>query len=150
MEHVNNNYLKSSIIRFNSKYKINTVSGCWEWQHGIRGSLGYGAFWFNGKQHNAHRFSYEIFKGKIPENLVIDHLCKNPKCVNPNHLEVVTTKENLLRGNTFQAKNAKKTHCPRGHEYNKENTYISKRGYRQCKKCNALKSLKFYYKNKGE
>lgn len=83
---------------------------------------GYGQFMHNYKNNRAHRISYEIHIGKIPETLVLDHLCRNPNCVNPHHLEAVTQGENTTRGNSISNINIIKTHCPRGHPYSKENT----------------------------
>jgi hypothetical protein len=73
------------------------VDGCWLWVGSLRG--GYGRVRFNGKLVEAHRLSYEHHVGKIPDGLVIDHLCRNRSCINPEHLEVVTEAENIRRGN---------------------------------------------------
>lgn len=72
------------------------------------------------------------------QGLVTDHLCRNPRCVNPKHLEAVTQKENLLRGLAMGALNKVKTHCKRGHEFNKENTYLRPNQDRVCKKCKKI------------
>lgn len=123
----------SFVERFTKYIKI--VGDCWEWQ-AHRDKDGYGIFTF--KHHHsvkAHRFSYELYKGAIPTDLVIDHLCRNRKCVNPNHLEIVTNKENCLRGIGPSAINSRKTHCNRGHPFDEENTYYQKNG-RLCKMCN--------------
>lgn len=85
----------------------------------------------------AHRFEYEKVHGKIPSELVIDHLCRNGLCVNPKHLEAVTNKENILRGEGICAINARKTHCKRGHLLSSENIYQRKNGKRDCKLCDA-------------
>jgi hypothetical protein len=85
----------------------------------------------------AHRFEYEKVYGKIHSDLVIDHLCRNGLCVNPKHLEAVSNKENILRGEGICAINARKTHCKRGHLLSAENTYCRKNGKRDCKLCNA-------------
>ena len=77
--------------------KIKFTDKCWEW-HGGRGRYGHGVFSIGSKVIPAHRYSYQIYKGKIPDGLVIDHLCCNPPCVNPEHLESVTPHENVLRG----------------------------------------------------
>ncbi len=108
---------------------------------------GYGQFYLNGRQCKAHRVSYELFRKNIPDGLVIDHLCNNPSCVNPWHLKPVTSKENILRGVSFSAINARKTHCKRGHEFTKENTYIYARG-KSCRVC-GIEYSRRYRKNKG-
>jgi hypothetical protein len=99
--------------------------------------LPYGRFWVDGKDKYAHRVLYECTFGAIPPGLQLDHLCKNARCVNPDHLEVVTAQENLLRGNTIAAKNSKKTHCKRGHRLASGNLVrsVAKRGYRSCLTC---------------
>jgi hypothetical protein len=89
----------------------------------------------DGSQPGAHRAFYEHHVGTIPDGLTIDHLCKVRRCVNPDHLEPVTRGVNVLRGDTITAANVRKTHCPRGHAYDEENTYTSKRGMRHCKAC---------------
>jgi hypothetical protein len=88
----------------------------------------------------AHRFSYELAKGPMPKGLVTDHLCRVTLCVNPDHLEAVTDKENVLRGHRITAINANKTHCVRGHRYTQENTYLIATKtpglcHRKCKLC---------------
>lgn len=117
------------------RYINKTQSGCWEWTGGL--SRGYGRFWFKGRVGAlAHRISWQIHKGPIPGDLPLDHLCRNPKCVNPDHLEPVTQAVNMSR-----SKNARKTHCPYGHEYTEANTrlvrsHTSTSGFsRSCKAC---------------
>ncbi|WP_053197411.1 HNH endonuclease signature motif containing protein [Streptomyces viridochromogenes] len=97
---------------------------------------GYGKFGLNGKSQYAHRVAYEALIGPIAAGLMIDHLCRNRACVNVEHMEAVTNKVNILRGETIMAANAAKTHCPNGHEYTEENTYISpSSGGRTCRTC---------------
>lgn len=117
------------------KYKeINT---CWEYSGHIAKS-GYGKIKIETKTKYAHRYSYEIFKGKIPDGYVIDHLCNNRICVNPEHLEAVTQKENVARSVIHRGKILKEiTHCPQGHEYSPENTYKYKNS-RACKICRNM------------
>lgn len=127
---------KSHIARFWTK--VDKTSSCWNWIGSDTGR-GYGSFWDGNKCVRAHRWSYERFVGQIPGGLTIDHLCRNTLCVNPKHLEPVTQWENMMRGNSIQAKNARKTHCKRGHEFTEANTHIQigKNGSRQrtCIKC---------------
>lgn len=123
-------------------------SDCWPWIGGLDGH-GYGTFgvrvspgkWRNEK---AYRFAYELLVGPIPDGLHLDHLCRNRACVNPAHLEPVTNRVNGLRGESFAAKNARKTHCPRGHEYTPESTRIkmSRHGHpgRECRICHTLRA----------
>ena len=110
--------------------------GCVFWTAGTTWN-GYGLFWVNGRHVYAHRWAYEYFKGPIPDGLQLDHLCRNRSCVNPAHLEPVTQRENLLRGNTHAATNSAKTHCPKGHEYAGANLYTYPDGRRDCRTCQA-------------
>jgi hypothetical protein len=119
---------------------------CWIWT-GAKSEYGHGIFLFVMKPKKilgmAHRFAYETFVGPVPEGKELDHLCHNPPCVNPKHLEPVTHKTNVQRGLAGIINNhfAAKTHCPRGHEYTPENTYYDKHGRRACRTCHRVKSL---------
>lgn len=73
--------------------KVNVTTDCWEWK-GATTATGYGNFWFEGRQVLAHRMSFSLFKGKIPEGLVVMHMCDNPNCVNPAHLSLGTHSDN--------------------------------------------------------
>ena len=88
----------------------------------------------------AHQWAYRTEVGPVPPGLQLDHLCRNPLCVNPKHLEVVTQGVNVLRGVGPSAINAAKTHCIRGHLFDKANTRITKYGHRQCRACHNAKS----------
>ena len=133
--------MKPAIERFLEK--INVVdSGCWEWT-AYRNYGGYGLFWYKNKLLSAHRYSYEFYYYKIPKGLEIDHLCKNPSCVNPNHLEAVTRTENMKRS---YPSNLRKTHCPQGHEYDK----VDLNGYRICTKCRKISKQKYANTPRGK
>jgi hypothetical protein len=110
---------------------------------------GYGQLGIDGKKIYAHRWAYEHYVGPIPEGMHIDHLCRVRHCVRPSHLEPVTQKENILRGEGLCAKNAVKTHCPQGHEYAGENLYLYRR-YKRCRACHRAESLKNYYNKKDK
>jgi len=136
---------KSFQVRFWDKIKI--TDSCWEWKG--RTEYGYGRIDIDGKQVRVHRLSYELFCNDIPDKLVIDHLCRNRACVNPEHLEVVTNKENILRGMGASAINSRKTHCPKKHPLSGENLYIdSSTGGRRCLICKREKARLWKRKNK--
>jgi hypothetical protein len=130
------------VDRFLAKVFVDWNTGCWEWSGGT--SRGYGTFWLgyvNGKSKfiGAHVFSYEYFKGvPVQKGLELDHLCRIPQCINPDHLEPVTHKVNMLRGRTPASKNAVKTHCPNGHLLSGDNIYNITRGDRCCKICTQV------------
>jgi hypothetical protein len=123
--------------RFESYISHEALSGCWLWA-GEWNDGGYGRLWIRGKNHQAHRLSYELHKGPIPDGLTIDHLCRVRCCVNPDHLEPVTMRENTLRGTGPTALNVLKTSCPAGHLYTPDNTRIDARGRRSCRECDKL------------
>jgi hypothetical protein len=126
---------------------IKKTDACWNWIGALKEN-GYGAFGVNAKSGYAHRFSYEHFHGPIPKGLTIDHLCKNRRCVNPDHLEAVTQRENNLRSDSLSAQCARKTHCPKGHPYDSVNTYKC-RGRRQCRICRAAYGIEWRIRNPG-
>jgi hypothetical protein len=112
--------------------------GCWRWLGGTSG--GYGKVQVDGRQVPVHRLAYEFAIGPIPPGLVLDHLCRNTRCVRPEHLEAVSTAENILRGNGPAARNARKERCPRGHLYSDANTYVTRTSSRQCLACRSMRT----------
>ncbi len=133
--------------RLLSKVKFDEKTWCWNWTGHIA-KAGYGRIGYkysNHQAYEAYRLSYILFKGKLDPNLQIDHLCRNRRCVNPEHLEQVTKKENLLRGIGIGAKNKSKTHCPQGHEYTPENTRISPANGGRC--CNECQRIRDFYRH---
>lgn len=125
-------------IRFREKFVVDDETGCWNWTANLN-NAGYGKIWCRDRKKKvyAHRFAYEVIRGPIPDGLVLDHLCRNPKCCNPEHLEAVTFAENLRRGEgglRRQQLMAARTHCIHGHELTEENTYRH-RGARHCRAC---------------
>lgn len=123
--------------RFWAKVDMRGPDDCWNWQ--ASRNRGYGRFCIgHQKMVPAHRFSFVLAGGCLPETLVIDHLCRNPSCVNPRHMEPVSNGENVRRG--VAGKNGVErglatTHCPRGHEYTADNTYLNRKGHRGCRTC---------------
>jgi len=139
--------LKPILERFLSK--INVVeSGCWIWT-ASKNQEGYGYFWVTESLTRAHRFIFEYYYGSICPDLTIDHLCRNRACVNPIHLEEVTTRENVMRGIGISADNLRKTHCKRGHEFTPMNTYFTKTNARICRICHNMHSKVWNKKNRG-
>jgi hypothetical protein len=118
-------------VRFWSHVERGSNDECWPWGGG-RSTGGYGRFFDGGKGVQAHRFAYEMLVGPIPDGLDLDHLCRVRHCVNPSHLEPVTRSENLRRGDMHKPIDGGaravwqrgKTHCPKGHPYDEENTLM--------------------------
>lgn len=107
-------------------------SGCWHW-YGYVHPKGHGMMTLKRVTHYAHRYVYERLIGPVPAGLVLDHLCRVPR-----HLEPVTSKTNVLRGVGLSAQNARKTHCDHGHELSADNIYAW-RGDRLCRECRRIR-----------
>lgn len=116
-------------------------SGCWEWtgeKTSRRDRRQYGRFVMRGPRRvPAHRFSFALNVAPLTPGLCIDHRCRNPLCVNPAHLEEVTTQENIRRGHGVNAVNSAKSNCPRGHEYELQ-VLFSGRRRRVCRRCESI------------
>ena len=121
---------------------VEKTGRCWNWT-ACKTKDGYGRSQCNGRPMKAHRFSYMIVNGNIPEHMLIHHICRNTSCVNPSHLELVTKQENDQRRTQLI------THCPAGHPYDEENIYWYRRK-RSCKECMLISSLKYSKTEKGK
>jgi hypothetical protein len=113
--------------------KVNKTETCWLWTG--TAPAGYGQISVNGKAVPSHRWAYEQAKGPIPNGLQLDHLCRVTRCVNPDHLEPVSARVNILRGEGVPAINSKRTHCKQGHPFTPENTAYIRGRHRQCRTC---------------
>lgn len=116
--------------------KVRKTEGCWEWTACL--AHGYGRFGVGRRARPAHVVAYELVIGPVPVGLDLDHLCRNRRCVRPDHLEPVTRRVNLLRGQTIAAAHAAKTHCPNGHPYSGSNLAVFAQKYgmmRRCRQC---------------
>lgn len=114
--------------------KTTSPDGCWLWTGSLT-EKGYGNVKLNKRLVGVHRLAYQWAKGPIPEGLQIDHLCRVRHCVNPDHLEAVTLKVNVLRGVGITAMQARQTHCVQGHPFDGPNTAYTPRGSRVCRAC---------------
>lgn len=119
--------------------RVNKTNECWIWQGAGHTRSDHGMFGYNSNGQNitlyAHRFAYQQLVGEIPGDLVLDHLCCNPRCVNPSHLEPVTRAENTCRARRMM------TTCKRGHDL--ANAYVNKKnGHRSCRDCNNYRRRK--------
>lgn len=102
---------------------------CWNWTL-FRDRQGYGYAHINRKRQASHRVSYTAFIGPIPEGYHVDHVCWNPACCNPNHLQVLTASDNCRR-----LRKALMTHCIHGHKFEGRNLIIRNSGSRVCREC---------------
>lgn len=134
----------TDIDRFWRHVKIDPASKCWNWTASVNFD-GYPQSIVGSRTDNTRRtvrlsrFFYEYYKKKIAKGMEIDHLCRNRRCVNPDHLEAVTHQENVNRADKslMGLHNKNKTHCRNGHAYDDDNTYYTKQGHRQCRICKA-------------
>ena len=129
--------MRPLLERFSERYVPEPNTGCWLWIGSIdaRVSSGYGLF---GKNRRAHRVSWELHSGAIPDGLVVDHICRVRSCVNPDHLRIVTRAVNNVENSHGPSAKAKQvTHCPKGHPYAGENLHRQRAG-RKCRTCHRL------------
>lgn len=132
-------------VRFERAYMPEPNSGCWLWLNFLTDD-GYGVIFSDRKTKRAHRVAYELFRGEIPDGLVIDHLCRNRCCVNPWHLEIVTRRENTLRGVGPSAQQAKQKTCAFGHEL----IPVRYRRERRCRECVNAASRRYKQRERAK
>lgn len=141
--------------RFWAKVEACNDTGCWLWTASI-GNHGYGCYGVGGLRNGkswtdvAHRIAYKALVGEIPPDLVTDHLCRVRRCVNPAHMEIVTNRVNLLRGNGWSGRKHRQTHCIHGHELAGDNLYVYPGGSRQCRICKREQGRRYTAKKRGE
>lgn len=147
--------MKTITQRFEEKCSPEPNTGCWLWTGAASfnhsGNL-YGLFKTD-KLKGAHRASYELYKGPIPHGLVVDHKCRQTLCVNPDHLEAVTSLENSRRGIVSEVcrdLQLSKTHCPHGHPYAGDNLYLKPNGRRECRQCVKNSGERYRARKKSE
>ena len=138
--------------RFRSRVRIDPETDCWLWTGAGQGR-GYGIFKRKpgAKWSMAHRVAYETLVGPIPQGLCLDHLCRVRNCINPGHLEAVTVRENVLRGNSPPAVNARKAFCKRGHPLFGNNLHRKTRNgwpARECRTCKRFLARRWREKRK--
>jgi hypothetical protein len=120
--------------RLSSRIAIDAATNCWNWTGAISAGK-YGSIYYQGRMQKAHRVTWLVERGPIPDGMDLDHLCRNTRCCNPVHLEPVTRAENLRRSPNMD-RHSHRTHCKRGHEFTPENTMIRKKmGWRSCRTC---------------
>lgn len=137
----------SNEARLEGRIKVD-ANGCHNWT-GFIDPKGYGMVWDGRTMTRTHRFAYIIAKGAIPNGLQLDHLCRNRRCCNPAHLEPVTARENIFRGEGIAVKRARATHCQRGHPFDEQNTRWIKGRYRWCRECGRAAARKAYARRKA-
>lgn len=138
------------VARFVAHIDVRGAEDCWPWTGGMQ-NQGYGRFGSDGQTFRAHRLAYEMAVGPIPDGAHLDHACHNKdaecaggngcqhrRCCNPAHLQPATLVENVMRGKSEAALNARKTHCKRGHPFSPENTRLTAGGRRRCMTCSGL------------
>lgn len=131
-----------SKVRFWERVDRPSPTACWTWR-GAHIPDGYGQVVVDGRRVGTHRYAYELLVGPIPDGLQIDHLCRNPGCCNPAHLEPVTRKENIRRGRSSPGLHAQQTHCIYGHPLAGDNLRIKGRGERSCRVCTRRRAREY-------
>ena len=144
--------------RFMEKFTPEPNSGCWLWTAALN-NLGYSVIGvgsaYDGTRRTAlaHAVAWELFLGGLPEHLDLDHKCRVPSCVNPDHLELVTHRENICRGKNSslrsEGKWKRQTHCQRGHPLSGTNLYVPPDGTRNCRACRRFANKQYLERTKS-
>jgi hypothetical protein len=142
LRYISNHHRRKTVDEYYIEEDRGYKTPCWIWTGTTR--HGYGRIYREGRLQEAHRWYYEQANGPIPEGLQINHLCRVPSCVNPDHLEPVTRAENVRRG--YEANPV--THCRRGHEFTPENTILVPGG-KMCRICDNARQRRSYYRRKA-
>lgn len=136
---ITDEYDRQALLRIGQRIRVSAETGCWLWL-GVRNPrlVGYGQMKYHGRSRRVHQITYRLMIGPVAPGLHLDHfVCDNPPCCNPAHLRPVTPRENVLRGNSIQARNASKRYCTQGHEFTPANTMLRAEGGRRCRACHV-------------
>lgn len=138
--------------RIATKIHVSPDSGCWNWTACVT-ATGYGRVWDGHRADWAHRVVYRLTRGEIANGKVLDHLCRNRRCVNPDHLEQVTDRENTVRGDcpdVTRTRHRAKRYCKRGHPLFGGNVYLDRRGCRVCRTCQKAHAAAYRDRNREQ
>lgn len=130
---------RNGLLKLVSNVEVNE-RGCWVWQGFCCPEWGYGFTSYRNRSMRTHLVMWKILRGDIPKGMVIRHNCDNPPCINPDHLQIGTVRDNvhdrLKRGRDYKSN---RTHCPMGHEYAGQHLQLDSKGYRHCRTCSRIK-----------
>lgn len=134
--------------RFLDRVSVGHGSGCWIWEGG-KTPTGYGIISVDGKYRPVHRVAYEMFRGPIPDGMVLDHLCRTPACCWPGHLDPVSHAVNIARGVAPAAVAHRNGTCLSG-KHDMTDVYVTKGGRRQCRPCQLEKGAAYRASKRDE
>lgn len=125
--------------------RVRRSDGCWEWQGNLGIGGRYGSIKDEGRDRPVHRVAYEALVGVVPDGMELDHLCRNTRCVRPDHLEPVSHRENVRRGDGWAGVNARKSLCLRGHPLPE-----ARGDERTCRECANLRNRQYRARLAGD